>query len=318
MDRDRRLSVVVGLFALGALILFAVSILTLTSNRGPWIPRYSLVAYFGNVQGLIEGAPVRLAGKDVGIVESVTFGAFGDAKPPIRVAMRVNTSVRERIRADSRASIGTMGLLGDKYIELSMGSQEAEILADGSEVPAIMPADLAEVMAKGTSALDGVATLAESANRAIEQFNEAKGGARIADAAEGISEIVEQVQSGNGLLHSLVYDEDKGGGVESISRSLRTLEKILAEIERGDGLAHQLIYDPGTKQPAVAKATSAAQHLDSILAKIDRGEGSLGLLISDPSLYNDLKTLLGGANRSAVVRTLIKLSKPEAKEEAAP
>lgn len=318
MERDRRLSVVVGLFALGALILFAVSILTLTSNRGPWIPRYSLIAYFDNVQGLIEGAPVRLAGKDVGIVEGVTFGAFGDAKPPIRVSMRVNASVRERIRTDSRASIGTMGLLGDKYIELSMGSLDTEVLADGAEIPAIMPADLAEVLAKGTSALDGVATLAESANRAIGQFNEAKGGARIANAAEGISKIVEKVQTGDGLLHSLVYDEDKGGGVDSISRSLKTLEKILAEIERGDGLAHQLIYDPGTKQPGVAKATSAAQHLDSILAKIDRGEGSLGLLISDPSLYNDLKTLLGGANRSAVVRTLIKLSKPDAQEEPTP
>jgi phospholipid/cholesterol/gamma-HCH transport system substrate-binding protein len=311
MDRDRRLSVVVGLFALGALVLFGASILTLTSNRGPWIPRYSLVAYFGNVQGLIDGAPVRLAGKDVGIVESVSFGAFGEAKPPIRVSMRVDTSVRERLRTDSNAAIGTMGLLGDKYIELSMGSLEAEVLADGAEVPAITPPDLSVVMQKGTQALDGVASLATSLNRVAAQFDEAKGAAKIADSATGVSSIIEEVKTGRGLLHSLIYDEYKGGGVESISRSLAQLEDILREIARGKGLVHELIYEPGSKQETLAEVTSAASRLDSILAKIDRGEGTLGLLISDPALYQDLRTLLGGANRSLIVRSLIRLSTPD-------
>jgi phospholipid/cholesterol/gamma-HCH transport system substrate-binding protein len=312
---------VVGLFALGALVLLAASILTLTSNRGPWIPRYTLVAYFGNVQGLIEGAPVRLAGKDVGIVEGVAFGAFGDAKPPIQVSMRVDTSVRERVRADSRAAIGTMGLLGDKYIELSMGSLEAEILADGAEIPAITPPDLTDVMAKGTQALDGIAVLAGNLNDVATQFEEARGAAKVAETAKGVSSIIDEVRNGRGLLHSLIYDEYKGGGVESISRSLARLEDILREIERGDGFAHQLIYEPASRQAPLAEIGSAAARLDSILAKIDRGEGTLGLLVSDPALYQDLRTLLGGANRSRVVRSLIRLSTPDgddAPAEAAP
>lgn len=318
MDSDRRLSVVVGLFVLGALALFAAAVLSLTAQRGPWLPRYTLIAHFSNGQGLIDGAPVRLAGKDVGIVESVSFSEPGSGKPPVAVRLRVDTSVRERIRRDSNATIGTIGLLGDKYVELTMGSPEAEILEDGAEIASITPGDLFEVMQKGTQALDGVATLAANVDRAVDQFNEAKGGARIADAAEGVAKIVDQVQKGHGLLHSLIYDEYKGGGVESISRSLATLEGILREIADGKGLAHQLIYEPGMKQPTIAHATSAAAHLDSILAKIDRGEGTLGLLLTDPSLYDDLKTLLGGANRSAVVRTLIRLSTPSEKEVPAP
>lgn len=318
MDADRRLSVVVGMFVVGALALFAAAVLSLTAQRGPWLPRYTLVAYFSNGQGLIDGAPVRLAGKDVGIVESVAFSETGTGKPPVQVRMRVDTSVRERIREDSRATIGTIGLLGDKYVELTMGSQESEILGDGAEIASITPADLFEVMQKGTQALDGVATLAANVNRAVDQFNEVKGAARIGDAAKGVSEIVEQLQNGKGLLHSLVYDEYKGGGVESISRSLATLETLLGEIAHGKGLAHQLIYEPDTRQKTVATATSAAAHLDSILAKIDRGEGTLGLLIADPSLYQDLKTLLGGANRSAIVRTLIRLSTPDGEKTEAP
>jgi phospholipid/cholesterol/gamma-HCH transport system substrate-binding protein len=318
MEADRRLSVVVGFFVIGALALFAAAVLSLTAQRGPWLPRYTLVAYFTNGQGLIDGAPVRLAGKDVGIVESVAFAEPGSDKPPVRVRLRVDNSVRDRIRADSRATIGTIGLLGDKYVELSMGSEGQEILTDGAEITTITPADLFAVVQKGTEALDVVAVLAANVNRAVEQFNEVKGGERIADAAKGISKIVDKVQKGKGLLHSLIYDEYKGGGVESISRSLATLEGVLNEIARGKGLAHKVIYEPETKIEPVAKANSAAGHLDSILAKIDRGEGTLGLLVSDPSLYNDLKALVGGANRSTVVRSLIRLSTPDEKETKAP
>ena len=103
-----------------------------------------------------------------------------------------------------------------------------------------------------------------------------------------------------------------------MSRSLATLEGILNEIAHGDGLAHQLIYEPADRQPALARTAAAAKRLESILAKIDRGEGTLGLLVSDPALYQDLRTLVGGANRSLVVRSLIRLStQDEAVEEGA-
>jgi len=78
-----------------------------------------------------------------------------------------------------------------------------------------------------------------------------------------------------------------------------------------------VIYEPGEKQEVLAEAGSAAAHLDSILAKIDRGEGTLGLLVSDPSLYQELRGLLGGANRSLVVRSLIRLATPDGGDPAA-
>jgi phospholipid/cholesterol/gamma-HCH transport system substrate-binding protein len=129
---------------------------------------------------------------------------------------------------------------------------------------------------------------------------------------------VSQVQEGKGMLHSLIYDEYQGGGVESISRSLATLEGILREIASGKGLVHELIYQPGSKQPALVELGSAAARLDDILARIDRGEGTLGLLVSDPSLYQELRSLVGGANRSVVVRSLVDLATPDADERVRP
>ena len=58
MDADRRLSLTVGLLVIAAVAAFAVTILSLSAQRGIWRPRYVLHAHFGNVQGLIGGAPV--------------------------------------------------------------------------------------------------------------------------------------------------------------------------------------------------------------------------------------------------------------------
>ena len=149
-------------------------------------------------------------------------------------------------------------------------------------------------------------------NRVVEDFGEAMGGRRIAEATAALTEIVREIQEGEGLLHSLIYDEYEGGGVESIERSLATLEQILGEVEEGEGLLHRLIYEPvGDEQDPVTELARAAERLRVVLAKIDRGEGTLGLLVNDPSLYEDLRMLLGGAQRSFVVRSLIRLSTEE-------
>ena len=129
-----------------------------------------------------------------------------------------------------------------------------------------------------------------------------------------MGDILSEIQHGEGLLHSLIYDQYEGSGVASIEKSLVTLEGILDEVATGNGLLHSLVYEPLTEQDVVLEVLDAGARLNSILAKIDTGEGTLGLLLNDPSLYEDLKQLVGGAERSTVVKTLIQMS--GSKEEA--
>jgi phospholipid/cholesterol/gamma-HCH transport system substrate-binding protein len=308
MERDRRASLAVGIFALAALAAGAVAVVSLTAEQGLLRPHYRLVCYFENVQGLTEGAPVRLAGKDVGTVQAVTFGPLGGKQPPVKVVLSIDTGVRERIRSDSLATIETVGLLGDKYVEVSMGTPAAEVLGDGARIPAVTPLDLSDVLAQGTQALDNVAKLASNVNGVVDEFRNAKGPVKVADAARTFADVAREVKEGHGLLHSLIYDTYQGEGVESITRSLATLQDVLDQIAHGPGLAHALIYQPVGKSDGVEAAMEAARHLDDVLARIDRGEGTLGLLVTDPTLYEDLKTLVGGAQRSWLVRALIALS----------
>jgi len=308
MPDRRRLSLIVGLFVVLSLLVGSAALLTLGSRSGLLKSRYRLVTYFENVQGLLSGAPVRLAGKDVGTVEFVTFAALGEDVPPVRVILQVDEDVQQRIRSDSVAGIGTVGLLGDKYVEISMGTLEGRILGNGQELASVSPVDMEVAIVRGIQAIDNVASLAANLNRVVQEFGEAMGGRRIAEATEALGELVNEIKQGEGLLNSLIYDSYEGSGVTSIETSLATLEDLLNEVAHGDGVLHTLIYESAGEQDVVAEAMEAGARLNAILGKVDDGDGTLGLLVNDPSLYHEMKALLGGAQRSLVVRSLIRLS----------
>lgn len=313
MPSSRRLSLVVGSFVLLCLGALSAAILSLTSD-GIFRPQVKLVAHFENVLGLLPGAPVWLSGKAVGNVDAIVFEPVG-AKSPLRVEFTVDSEVMDRIRTDSVASIGTIGVLGDSYIEISVGTLEGQVLPPGSELQTVNPVNLNAMLSKidgvvatGGVALESIASLAQNLDSVVTDFDENEGGQKAAAAVEGVSDIVLAIQQDSGLIHSLIYDPYDGGGVESIERSLEALENILIEVRDGEGILHSLVYDKVTDQDVVMEVVEAGARLNSILAKVDRGEGTMGMLLNDPSLYEDLKILLGGAQRSAVVRSLISLS----------
>jgi phospholipid/cholesterol/gamma-HCH transport system substrate-binding protein len=321
MDERRRLSLIVGGFLLVALAVGAFALLSLGTSAGLLVPRYRLITYFEDVQGLVAGAPVRLAGKDVGQVEHVTFSSLDDQRPPVRVVLQLDRSVQDRVRSDSVASIGTIGLLGDKYVAVAMGTSAGRVLEDEDELASVSPIDLSMAVVRGTEAIDNVASLAENLNRVVGSFHEAMGGQRLADAtasaaraADDLAGVVREVREGKGLLHSLIYDEYAGSEGASLSRSLVRLQQILDEIATGDGLLHELVYTPASEQELMREIERASARLASALEKVDEGQGTLGLLINDPTLYYDLKALAGGTRRSWLLRSLVGGEEEESRE----
>jgi len=307
VEAERRLSLMVGGFFLLALAGFAVMVLSLSARTGVWTQHYELEARFSDVKGLIGSAPVRLAGKQVGQVKTVEFDTRDPEHPGVRVVMQIDESVRDRIRSDSVATIGSAGLLGDRVIDITLGTPRGEALADGEDLVSVDPPDLNDTIDKGARALDNVANLAGNLNSLVKDFDQESGGERLAGSVAALADIIAEVQEGDGLLHSVIYDTFEGSGVVSIETSLATLERILTEIDSGQGILHTLIYDKPTEQDIVLQTLEAGARLNSILAKIDRGEGTFGLMLNDPTLYEELKLLVGGANRSGVVRAMIRM-----------
>lgn len=126
----RTIEIVVGAFMLAGLISLAILAFQVSGfNVGTQQGTYSLYARFENVGGLVKRAKVSVAGVIVGQVVNIeldqrTFTAV--------VEMEIDSDV-DQLPRDTAATILTEGLLGGKYVGLSIGAEE-ELLEDGDEI----------------------------------------------------------------------------------------------------------------------------------------------------------------------------------------
>ncbi len=310
MERDSGLSFRVGAFVLVALAALAAIVLSLSAEQGFFRARYTLLAYFGDVQGLVPAAAVRLAGTRVGRVESIAIVTREDGTPAVRVVLQVDDAVRQRVREDSIAAITQIGVLGDQIVQLSIGTSGSPVLDDGAEIRTREPFDLAAMVAEGGRALEAIDSLARNLNDTLDEFQATGGTESLADSLAGLSDMVAAVRNGDGALHTLIYEPYQGSALANLEGSMSSLASIMLEVETGDGLMHALIYDAPTEQDVLMQFLAAGARLNSILEKVDRGDGTLGLLLNDPTLYEEVKQLVGGANRSTIVRSLIQMIMP--------
>lgn len=330
-----------GIFVLltGALL---VAIVVLLGQRSQiFASQYLLRAEFQSAAGLIPGADVRLAGVTAGNVRSVRVEPGGKGGGFVEVLIDINENYQNYIRTDSVASIRTLGPLGDKYIEITLGSTDAAVLRPGDYIATREEEDFYELAAKARQALDKANRIALQVTETLDDFAETDVMDDLAQSAASMRRMIEATEKGPGLLHTLIFDDELPKALEDVRSATTTLKscaddiktgegtlgrliygddldvvvadlkeatdsanRILAEIEEGDGTAHALIYGKDGAD-MVADIRSATQRLDRILAAIEEGDGTLGLLISDPEIWEMLKRALGGVEESWILRSVI-------------
>ncbi|MFO1519120.1 MAG: MlaD family protein [bacterium] len=280
MDKKILQQIKVGIFvSIG--ILLSMFAIFFVGERNLFEQYYDLYTHFDEISGLRGGAPVFLAGVPVGKVKQITFPKSLEEKG-VFVSLEISTNYADRIRQDSEATIVTQGLLGDKGISISVGTQVSEKLKDG---------DLLKSK-KGTS----IESFAEKANEVIDDASK---------LLKNVNGLVGDIKQKDGMVHALIYD---GRGKEILGN--------LAEVTRSAGSFVRDLKSSGVVQNFTAasknmKATS--ENFKLVSEKIEKGEGSIGGLITDPTVYYDLKTLMGKANRSKLIQAVIRytLSKNE-------
>ena len=253
----RRHEIRVGLTIFIGLILIILAILSVGEQQGLLQDRYKLILHMSAVSGLQTGAPVRLAGVRVGSVAAIEFSG-GLTAPMIEVILEIDRKVQSRIRADSRAHIGTLGLLGDKYIGVSMGSADQPALEDGDLLSSSDPIDVEKLLDDGVEILDDVKRSSRS-----------------------LVEIADKINRGDGTLGLLVNDPRM---YFDLDRLLVIMETLSAKIERGEGTLARLFNDAQLYDQFVAALQNAVLLTDSLTA----GRGSAGRFLRDPSLFEDL------------------------------
>ncbi len=278
----------VGIFVSLGIILTMFVIFLLNGKKSIFERNFTLNAKFKDISGLRQGAAVFLAGLNVGIVSDIRFPKSLDEKEVI-VQLKVASKYKDRIRENSEAAIVTQGLLGDKVILIKVGSP------DSSEVQA---GDYLK-----TGKVFSVDSMAEDGGELIENFKE---------MSKTLNSVLKDVKDKKSFLHALVYDYRGEDIIADVAATSRNTDRIVREIQGGRGILHSLIYDKADPQMAknlslaIGNVQKATDDFHQMTSRIEKGEGTLGGLVNDPTVYYDLKTLLGNANRSKLVKAVIR------------
>jgi phospholipid/cholesterol/gamma-HCH transport system substrate-binding protein len=301
----------VGLFVIFGLALTMAGVLLIGSTQMLFDPRTNYKTAFADVVGLKPGAPVRTGGLDIGQVTGVDHSSDAhDSR--IFVTLSITKKEAARIKTDTIARVTNKGLLGDRMIELSVGSPDAPSLAPdkliASEEPADMFAAANRLAAQAQEAISKLEPLAQS-------LGDPKFAADIKGSAEDVHALLDAMVHGSGTMHRIFYDHAEADQLDALLGSLQRtstrldstladVQDITAHVKQGPGIANALIYDGQMSKDA--SGTLSELHQDFKAIREGNGlahtilygdEGTQHVMANLNAMTDDMRVIISGVRQ---------------------
>jgi len=304
--RDTTTELKVGIFAIVVIIFLSYMTLRVINLPMIWERGYRLYVEFDDVSGLDEQSKIKIAGVDAGIVEKIELRG-GRARVTLR--LRPDITVYENATATLRMT----GLLGDKYLSLSIGTPDRRPLRDGEMIRNVVPvADLDALATKLTEAANNIGVLSKNISeifgegqrqtlqRAIQDLQVV-----MANLREMTVENREPLSNTLHQLETLTASLNKSGPelINNINRMVALLsEKGPSLIKNLNSAAAQIREVIGENREAIRESVKNIQEtsrsLSLITRRLEQGKGTLGKLMHDESLYTSIKKISEQAGKS--------------------
>lgn len=309
-NQDLRRTMRVGAFVGLSLVALVVVLALLGRSRSLFSEKALLQTSFDNISGLVVGAPVRLAGVDIGIVQNIRFDGDLQVKK-VRVTLGVQGRYLQRIRSDSVARLSSKGLLGDMLINISVGSPNFPALRSGDALTSQESEGLTQVVESVQDGIGEVRKLVGHVDSRLQVMLSDEVAQDLKRVVHSTANVMERVERGDGLLHEVIYDpklaqsgaavvRDAQQSAQRLTQILGKVDGILAAVDSGNGTLHGLLYrDDGGK--LLTQAQAAVAELTAVLAEVRQGSGVLHSLVYD-SAKTSLVADLGETAR--ILRTL--------------
>lgn len=280
----------VGLLVLaGSMILlymtFAVGKYEFGEKKG-----YIITAEFDSVAGLDAKAAVRMAGVRIGAVEKVEL-----VGSRARLTLRINPDVK--ISRGSEAVIKTMGLLGEKYVEIipfersfenmhrrghSPGNpDETSYLKEGERIEvSVSPSDVDRLINQLSAISDDIKQVTASLRQV---FGTERGTRSMEDILADLRGMMSNIREFSYTLRS-----DGGELVMRLNELAASLNQMV------DNNKDNIKVTLENVREASRSAELALSSIENITRRIERGEGTLGRLVNDDSMYNNIDSAARG------------------------
>ncbi len=205
----------------------------------------------------------------------------------IVVEMRVNQQFRDWIRADSEIALGSIGLLGDKYIEISLGRSDQRPEVVRRTVSGLFFDSEEEFVLIAGTQQASFGELITGANDILANFE---------TLSAQVQDIMRSFRAGEGTIGKFITDpsffNNLNSTVENANATMEQIGDLVADIKEGQGTIARLIQDDALHQRLV----STTESLERLLQKLDSGEGTLGRFVNDDSIYQKTDEVLANVS----------------------
>lgn len=280
----------VGLFVSLGLVLLAVAIVYLGRHGSLFTPTITMALTLPRADGLRVGAPVRLAGIEIGVVKGLALTPAPEAAG-VRVDLALQAAVAPHLKADATAVIRSQGLLGQKYVDILPGQaprtwQDTQHPIGGT--PSLQPE---EVFAQLAATVETFQALLKGVQAGQGSVGKLASDPHLYDSLVALTaEVATTVQALNQptgtmgqLLHSPALHEQLTKvvqRVEALVQRAGSPQSTVGKLLRGAAL-----HDQSTT--LLGEMTSATRQVSALLARLNGPEGTAGQLLSDGQLYQE-------------------------------
>ncbi|MGH9405425.1 MAG: MlaD family protein [Terriglobia bacterium] len=259
--RQLRVGLLVGI----ALVVLVVGIFFISGRTHIFESSYTLLTYFPEAEGLHEGAAVQLAGVPVGNVQRIRLSRYTDPGRAVEVVLKISKRFQKEVRANSKASISTFGLLGESFVDVTRGTPPAPVVPPGGELAATQQADIQKIE--------------ENANEVLANLNQL--GAKLND-------VTQQITTGKGTIGKFIYDPVLFNRLNNI---VGQMQDLMNKISRGQGTVGELV----SSDALARKLNATVDHANQMMDQIQHGNGTLAKFMNDPTAYNNFNQTMAQA-----------------------
>jgi phospholipid/cholesterol/gamma-HCH transport system substrate-binding protein len=286
MKSENKRSVIVGIFVFIGIAILVIGILTLGGQQKKFVKAIHLKAVFDDIGGLQTGNNIWFSGVKIGTVRKINF--YGDSQ--VEIEMNVEEAVVEFIRKDSKATISSDGLIGNKIIVIYGGTTMAPPVQDGDRLESVMPLDTDKMM------------------ETLQVNNE-----NLVEITADLKTLTSKLAAGEGIVGAVMTDSLLAQNFKSIlvnlerasvnsNRMLTDLNKFTSKLNQEGNLFNELVTDTTIvteiKSTMSSLKTSAenteklTNDLNTITEKFNSKDNAIGVFLNDPQFAEDLRSTL--------------------------
>ena len=261
---------ILGLFVAVGVLLVVAAIFVIGGRQGIFTKSTEVYVRFNSVEGLKKGAAVRLLGIDVGTVKGISIW-----NNVALVDMRIFADSRKFIKKDSKAVLETEGLVGNKFVQLTPGTENAETVQGLDTLNSIEEPQLSQVIAETRATIASVKNM-------VDEF----------------AGILADVREGHGTLGKLVTDEGVYNGLKHATyeadSSLRKVSDKFSEMSgviAGLSVSFNRVVDKTDSilsgvNLVVQNFDTTSSSIKTMVASLDTGKGLVSEMLHNQAVYD--------------------------------